>query len=228
VAPARTALIVGGGLAAGVLTWWFLYGRHDEPGGVLGDVNQILASLTSLGRGTRLTRAPYDTTTGVVPGSPDQLAAQAGLDVEAYSLARAISSEEGRSSAAIKVAVGWSIRNYAAKHGRTITAQVTRANNSDHAGSYGTQKDIDPSSPDQGKSDRYCSTALDPYDQDGQIAAGILSGAIPDTTNGADQFDRPAGEKNPDQIAQNRIDAGAVQVDVAGVDGDAIRFWRTA
>lgn len=224
----RAAIAVGGGLAVGGFAWWYLYGRHDESSGLLGNLNQLLASLTSVGRGARLTRAPYDTTTGVVPGDPDALAAEAGLDVETYSLARAISSEEGRSSEAIKVAVAWAIKNYATKHGKSFTSLLTRANNTDHAGSYGTQKDIDPSSPEQGQSDRYASTSLDPYDDDRQIAIAVRTGSIPDTTSGADQFDRPRGERDPDAVAAKRIGAGAELVQVDGIDGDAIRFWRTA
>jgi hypothetical protein len=232
----RTTILVGTGLVAGGVAWWWLYGRHDEPGGVLGDLNQILAALTSIGRGSRLTRDPYDTTTGLVEGSPAELAAAANLDVETYSLARAVASEEGRSSELIKIAVAHAITNHARKAGRSITAVVTGARNPAHQGSYGTQKDIDPgelddegkpTNPNEGKSDRYVSTALDPYAQEGQIAAGVIDGSIPDPTGGADQFDRPAGEKDPDRIAQNRIDAGAELVEVSGIDGNAIRFWRT-
>jgi hypothetical protein len=227
----KLALQVGGAALAGALGWYWFLGQYDEPEGVLGEVAQTmdsLLSLASLGRGSRLTRAPYNTTTGVVPGAPEDLAAQAGLDVEAYSLARAIASEEGHSDFLIKVAVAWAIKNYADKHGRTITSLVTRANNGAHAGRYGTQRDIDQASANYNKSDRYCSTATDPYEEEGRIAQGVLEGSIADTTNGADQFDRPAGESDPDRIAQNRINAGAELVDVDGIDTSKIRFWRTA
>jgi len=198
-------------------------------------VTQTLDAITSLGRGDRLTRAPYDTTTGIVPGRPEDLAATAGLDVEAYSLARAIASEEGHSDTTIKLAVAWAIKNYADRHGRSITSLVTHANNGAHSGSYGTQRDIDATlddgitlNPRYKDSDRYCSTALDPYDQEGQIAAGVFDGSLADITGGADQFDRPAGERDADQVAQKRISAGAELVDVPGIDGSQIRFWRTA
>jgi hypothetical protein len=222
----RLLLLTGAGLAVGGFAWWLYVGRASEPGGLLGDLNQIVDSLTSLGRGSRLTRAPYDTTTGIVPGDPEDLASSCGLDVETYSLARAIASEEGRSSVTTKIAVGWAIWNYCAKHGSTITSRVTKAVTPSHSGLYGTQRDIEEGTPKHNASDRYCSTALDPYTQEGQIAGGILDGSIPDNTGGADQFDRPAGEKDPDQVAQNRIDAGAELVEVPGVSG--LRFWRTA
>lgn len=227
-------LTIGGAALGGALAWYWFFGQYDEPEGLLGDVTQTLDAITSLGRGSRLTRAPYDTDTGVVPGAPADLAAAAGLDQEAYSLARAIASEEGHSDTTIKLAVAWAIKNYADRHGRSITSLVTRANNPAHDGSYGTQSDIQSeladgsANPKYKHSDRYCSTALDPYEQEGQIAAGVLDGSLADITGGADQFDRPAGERDPDQVAQNRINAGAELVDVPGIDGSAIRFWRTA
>jgi hypothetical protein len=223
----RVALAVGSGLAVGGIAWWWLYGRYDEPGGLLGNLNQLLASVTSLGRGSRLTRAPYDTTTGVVPGDPDALAASAGVDVETYSLARTLASEEGGSDKLIKVAVAWSVLNYSRKRGRSVTAQVTRANDSNHAGSYGTYKNIDPASPEQGSPDRYASTALDPYADDAQIANAVITGSVADPTGGADQFDRPGGEKDPQYTYNKRVAAGAVAVNVPGIDPSEIRFWRT-
>jgi hypothetical protein len=222
----QAVLVVGAGVAVGGFAWWLYAGRASEPGGILGDLNQIVDALTSIGRGSRLTRAPYDTTTGLVPGSPSSLADAAGLDVETYSLARVIASEEGRSSVATKIAVGWAVKNYCDKHGRSITTQVTNAVTPSHSGRYGTQRDLEEGTPKYNASDRYCSTALDPYDQEAAIAAGILDGSIPDPTDGADQFDRPAGEKDPDQVAANRIASGAELVDVPGTSG--LRFWRSA
>jgi hypothetical protein len=224
----RAMLAVGGGLAVGGLAWWYLYGQHDEPGGLLGNLNQLLASLTSLGRGSRLTRAPYNTTTGVVPGDPDALASSAGLDVETYSLARALASEEGGSDKLIKVAVAWAIKNHATKGGKSVSTVVLRAVDTNHAGQFGTYKNIDPASPEQGQPDRYCSTALDPYDDDAQIASSVLTGSIADPTNGADQFDRPGGEKDPNYTASRRLAAGALAMPVQGIDPDVIRFWGTA
>lgn len=230
-ANAKLALQVGGAALAGALGWYWFFGQYDEPEGVLGEVAQTmdsLVSLASLGRGSRLTRAPYNTTTGVVPGRPEDLAAQAGLELEAHSLARAVASEEGHSDFLIKVAVAWSIKNYADKHGKTITSLVTKAKYSPHSGSYGTQRNIEQGTEGYDGSDRYCSTATDAYEEEGRIAVGVLDGSIGDITNGADQFDRPAGEKDPERVAQNRLNAGAELVDVDGIDGSKIRFWRTA
>ncbi len=71
----------------------------------------------------------------------------------------------------------------------------------------------------------YASTANDPYEGDIAIAQGILTGSIPDMTGGADQFDRPSGEANPDAVAANRIASGSHEVTVAGIDDGGIRFW---
>jgi hypothetical protein len=227
----RTAYLLGAG-AAFLLGWWLL--EQDQAGGLVGEASQLLNdALNAIAKGSKLTNAPYDKTTGVVPGEPSELAALAGVDVETYSLARMIASEEGRSSNTIKAAVALATINYATKHGEGITALVTRANVPAHAGAYGTQRNIDPDNggdPLHGPSDRYCSTANDPYQGDADIAGQCISGAIPDFTGGADQFDRPGSEKDPDGVAAKRAAAGAVAVDVPGIDPDVdgIRFWRTA
>lgn len=224
----RTAYLVAGGVALGLGVWWLA--TQSELGGLAGQAAQAVNdALNAIVKGDRLTQAPYDKTTGVVPGDPEELAAAAGLDVETYSLARMIASEEGRSSNAVKLAVAWAVQNHATRSGRTITSLLTRANEASHAGRYGTQKNIDEATSGYGGSDRYASTALDPYDGDGQIAAAVTSMGIGDPTGGAEYFDRPAGE-NADKVAANRAASGLVLADVAGVDPDVdgIRFWRAA
>ncbi len=233
----RTAYILAGGAALGLGAWWLA--DSDELGGLPGEAAQLVNDvLNGIVKGSRLTRAPYDTDTGVVPGLPSDLADAAGLDVETYSLARMIASEEGRSSNTIKAAVAWAIKNKADSLGRTITDHLTRTLEPSHHGFYGTYILLDESSshyredstgkPNRG--DRDASTANDPYDGDAQIAAAVLTGQIPDFTGGATQFDRPKGERDPDAIAANRIKSGQVVADVPGIDPDVdgIRFWRAA
>lgn len=233
----RRAYLVAGGVALGLGAWWLL--EQSELGGLPGEASQALNdALNAIVKGNRLTHAPYDKTTGVVPGQPEDLAAAAGLDVETYSLARMIASEEGRSNNTIKAAVAWAIKNKADSLGRTITDHLTRTLEPSHHGQYGTYILLDKSSshyresslgkPIQG--DRDASTANDPYDGDAQIAAGVLSGQIPDLTGGANQFDRPDGEDDPDAVAAKRVKAGQVLADVPGIDPDVdgIRFWRAA
>ena len=196
------------------LTWM---GEGDPIDGGETLINEIT-------RGKRVTHCPYNAQ-GVVPADPQALAAQAGVSIECYALARMLSSEEGRSSTRIKIAIGWCLVNEAAHQYKTVDRVLLRANNADHAGMFGTQKDIDQSSPNFGKSDRYASTALDPYQGDIDVARGILDGTFADETLGAQQFDRPAGEKNPAQVAAKRVGAGAELVMLEGVDD--IRFWRS-
>lgn len=213
--------------AAGVVAAWWILG-DDEEGGVLGDVRQAVNSAVNLVvKGNRLTHAPYDTTTGVVPGSPQALADQTPYDLETYALARAIASEEGRSSDFVKLCVGWAIRNRANAGGGSIVGLVTRAKYSPHSGYFGTQRNIEQGTPGYNGSDRYCSTANDPYDGDAQIAYAIQTGTLPDPTGGAQYFDRPAGDDNAEQTAANRAASG---LELAQVDGlpDSIRFWRPA
>lgn len=229
--------MVAGGAALGLGAWWLA--RQSELAGLAGEASQAVNdALNAIVKGNRLTHAPYDKTTGVVPGAPEELAAAAGLDVETYSLARMIASEEGRSNNTIKAAVAWAIKNKADRLGRTITDHLTRTVEPTHRGFYGTYILLDQSSshysedsdgnPNQG--DRDASTANDPYDGDAQIAAAVQSGQIADFTGGAEQFDRPDHERNPGAVAKKRTDAGMVLADVPGIDPDAdgIRFWRRA
>ncbi len=213
--------------AAGVgLAWWF-FGDPEE-GGPLGSVRQLVNDAVDLVvQGKRLTHAPYDTTTGVVNVDPQALADSTTYDLETYALARAIASEEGRGSQQLQLAVGWAIKNRADAGSGSIATLVTHAKVASHSGLFGTQRNIDPSEGGgpSGPSDRYCSTANDPYDGHAQIALAIQNGTFQDPTGGAQYFDRPAHDDNPEKTAANRLAAGLVQADVPGVDS-SIRFWR--
>lgn len=222
----KIALGVGFALVA---AWWYF--GDDEEGGVLGQARQVIdAGVDLVVRGQRVTHAQYDTTTGVVPGSPQSIADQTSYDVETISLARAIGSEEARANDDTKLAIGWSIKNRADAGSGSITALVTRAKVASHSGYYGTQRNIDPSAGGgpNGPSDRYCATGLDAYDGDVQIALAIQTGELPDPTGGAQYFDRSAHDDNPEQTAQNRANDGLVLADVAGEVDSGLRFWRPA
>lgn len=222
----RDGKILAAAAAGAVLFWWFA--GDDEESGILGDIRQAVNSAVNLVvKGARLSHAPYDTTTGVVPDDPQALADGSGYDLETYALARAISSEEGRSSDFVKLCTGWAIRNRANAGAGSIVSLVTHAKYTPHSGYFGTQRNIESGTPGYNGSDRYCSTANDPYDGDAQIAYAIQTGTLPDPTGGAQYFDRPAGDDNPAQTAANRAAAG---LQLAQIDGlpDSIRFWRPA
>jgi hypothetical protein len=205
----------------GFVIWLFVNGDGDP----VAAVENVYAEIT---RGDRLTHGTYDSDTGVVTDDPATLATTANLTEDQYALARCLSSEEGNSSTPIKVAVCWSVINYAAKVGKTITDLLTHATEPTHSGYFGSYKNVDASSSTNGKPDRYASTRIDPYEGDGQIASSCLDGTFPDPTGGAIQFDRPGGEKNPDYTATKRAAAGLVVADVDGIDSSVIRFWRGA
>ena len=197
----------------------------------MGDTRQLIdAGVDLVLRGARLTHAPYDTTTGVVAQSPQALADSTPYDLETYALARAISSEEGRANDDTKLAIGWAIKNRADAGGGSIASLVTRANVASHSGRFGTQRNIDPSAGGgpNGPSDRYCSTANDPYEGDAQIAYAIQTGTLPDPTGGAQYFDRSALDDNADRVATNRANAGLVLADVGGDVSSGLEFWRPA
>lgn len=170
----------------------------------------VVTALALATRGPRLTHAPSADDSGIVDADPQALADEAGLSLEAYALARAISSEEGNSSTTTQAAVAWAIKNAAARGGRGIFEQLCRL-----TGYFGSQV-----------ANKYASTARDPYDRDGQIALQVLDGTIPDSTGGATNFDRPAGE-NADKVTANRLASHLVEVAVDGADS-GLRFWRPA
>jgi hypothetical protein len=220
--------------------WWkwalvlvLAYALYQGDGDPLAGMTVIIDEIK---RGRRVTHAAYDHTTGIVPPDPQTLADQAHVDLDTYAMARMLSSEEGNSSNEIRVACCWALKNKAAREGKSIPDLLLRAKDPNHSGKFGTFINLDPSSPyytvnSDGKpnaADRYASTALDPYDGDLEIAISVLLETIPDPTGGADQFDRPGGEKNPDAVAAKRLAAGQILADVAGVDPNVIRFWRPA
>lgn len=182
--------------------------------------------LNGITRGARLTHAVYGAD-GVVDFDPGILAQQANASIDEYSLARAISSEEGNADPRTKAAIALTMVNYANRTGLDISALLLRAKNPAHSGYFGTQRDIDEDSDNFDGSDRYASTALDPYVGDLQIARAVLSGQLADFTGGAIQFDRLNAFKTPEQAArtaQNRVNEGRTLVVVVGADPQ-LRFW---
>jgi len=180
-------------------------------------------------RGARLTSIPVDPTLGYVSTSPADCAAAAGdLDLEVYSLARMIRSEEGRSNVAAKTAVAFAAVNRARTAGQSVTALLTMGNKGN--GYYGPQN----------TGGRYATTEQDPYEGDAAIAAIALGGYAADPTSGATNFDRPKLQdllltrgtpgytKNSQDVANERVSEGFTLVAATGVDVTELRFWRPA
>lgn len=198
----------------------FLWSGDGDP--VEGALN-VLDTIT--GRGARVTRYPANDV-GIVTADPQDIADEAGVALDVYALARNIASEEPHSDPTTKAAIGWCCMNEAARRGQTVSQVLLKAKRAAANGHFGSQADKDPDSSNYKGSDRYATSALDPYDAEITIASGIFDGSIPDMTNGCQQYDRAAGEKDPDAIAAKRIAAGAEQIDVPGTD-PGLRFWRT-
>jgi hypothetical protein len=175
---------------------------------------------------------PYDPTTGLVNADPATLAAEASVDVDTFALAVMLSSEEGNSAQNIKEAVGAACMNYAKGVGKTVSALLLTAKTAGHSGFFGAQADQTRfvTSTLSGKqvhpSDRYASSRKSPYEDDIGIATALTTGATPDPTGGADQYDRPGHELNADAIAAKRTAAGKVLASVDGIDPTEIRFWK--
>lgn len=172
-------------------------------------------------RGRRLTRATTDDNGDIVE-SPAELAAQASqvvgrdVNVNAYALARNIHSEEASSDSPTQAAIAYVAVNVS--HG-DIVGLLTRDKNPSGVGKFGHQ------------SGRWASTAADPYESDLQIAETVLSGNVPDPTNGAVHYFRPTLQdilfnegkvrKTSDQI---EADWGGQGYTVPGVDSGLMFF----
>ncbi len=207
---------------------WVIVGAIVLVFAYLGGGNPLDGALTALAeltRGSRLTHTPADST-GFVDAEPSELADQAGASLEAYALARMISSEEGQQDPTTQAAIAWATINTARKRSSSVAALLLRAKNDRNNGYFGSQKDKDPDSENFGGSDRYASTALDPYARDLTIATQCIDGTLPDFTGGATNYDRPAGE-DAVKVAANRTASGLELVDVPGA-ASGLRFWRPA
>jgi hypothetical protein len=156
-----------------------------------------------------------------IPGepSPEELAAFAGMSLDAYALARVLASEELQGRRAEKAAIAWVVRNIAAHDGKTV-AQVVLGS----AGTFGRQGGRRP-----------VASAKPPSAEDVAIASAVLDSHGPDPTHGALQFDHPRTQdalyrsgqvsKNAAQIAEiRRVNNTLVVAD--GVDPGRLRFWR--
>jgi len=133
---------------------------------------------------------------GLVDADPAQLASAAGLDLETYSLARALASEHGQDADVYCEAVAWAIRNKAIERNTTIFDLVTNGAGTAGDGRYGEQK--------AAAGTKYCSTKVDPSERHVRIAAAVSSAdQALDPTGGATHFYSPRAQDALEQKAED-------------------------
>jgi len=158
--------------------------------------------------------SPNPTAPNEIGQNPADLAASANLDLDTYTLARVISSEEGNSPVAHQLAIACATKNLADKYGAGIFDIACD-------GSFGKQSG--------GVGSRPVSTWTDPYQGHVEIAKAVLSGAAGDVTGGAYQWVAPRAQdalhaRDPDKyksfaaVNAERLQGGLRPVSIAGVD----------
>ena len=172
---------------------------------------------------------------GWVRVAPRDLAAQARVGVEYYTLARVIDSEMANGSPLEKTAIGWAIVNEARRRGWSLLRLATNTSRHGDLGLYGSQEH-----------GRYMSTARDPSSRAVYIATMILDGHWGDPTGGANQFFNPEVQRRkhaqypcpnvrnargacydpPEVIAQRWSAGGREVVVLAGTRQDQLWFVR--
>ena len=76
-------------------------------------------------------------------------------------------------------------------------------------------------------SDRYASTAQDPYEGHLAVARGVLDGSIPDLSGGATNYDDISGLSNPAALQAKREGAGLERVTgLEDIIGSDFELWR--
>lgn len=158
--------------------------------------------------------SPNPTAPTEIGQDPSALAASAGLDLDTYTLARVISSEEGNSPLAHQLAIACATKNLADRYGGGIFDVCTD-------GSFGKQSG--------GVGSRPVSTWEDPYEGHVAIAQAVLSGATGDITQGAYQWVAPKAQdalhardpvkyKSFVDVNASRLASGLKQVSIPGVN----------
>lgn len=157
-----------------------------------------------------------ETAPGEIAENPDDLAKSAGLDLQTYTLARVISSEEGNSPVAYWAAIACATLN------NSIAGDVF---------SYATDGSFGKQGPG-----RPVSTAQDPYEGHVKIAQAAIAGQIPDPTKGARYWVAPRTQdvlhlRDPSKyksfadVNASRLAAGLKRVEPDGIDPNLLVFY---
>lgn len=157
---------------------------EDEKGGILRSPSQILATANEA-----LVKA-----------------GKAAIDLDTYSLARALRSEHGSESALTREWVGWAIKNSA--RGQSLFKKLTTSKNATYTGFFARQR----------TDARYAATNQAPRMGDIEIAVKVVKGTV-DPTNGATNFFSPAAQ----DALFKRSQSGDASASLIKRDGDAQR-----
>ncbi len=172
---------------------------------------------------------------GIVTDDPQVLASSAGTDLDTYSIARCIASEDSAANETTKIAVGWAIKNAASARRRTVSEHLLRGDYKSGLFGHGGGRDA--------------ATHRDPHEGDLRIAKLVALNKVPDPTGGATQWDHPHAQNSAefkeaiatldvsqgrkprrvlpvDQLIQKRAKKGSVVVDVPGTDPAHIIFFK--
>lgn len=179
----------------------------------------------------------YNKNTGQVDSpTPQQAAAEAGVNVDTICLAAMLASEHGNDPQAYKEQIAFACINEARARGISVSKLLLTAKRGTHSGKFGSQADIEGGEPYA--SDRYASTKSVPYEDDMAIASLALSGLIDDYTEGARQFDSPRAQDalyakgkyslDADGLAAKRISEGKEEVNPPDINPRILRFWKVA
>jgi hypothetical protein len=155
---------------------------------------------------------------GLVDGDPFALADAAGMEPNAYALARCLASEHGQDGDPYLVAVAWAVRNKADERGVTVIQLLTDGAGTAGDGMFGEQK--------AAAGTKYASTKVDPSDRHARVAATVIAADDPssDPTRGATHFYSP---KAQDALAARAAAGDERYVKYLGRDAAAIdASWR--
>jgi hypothetical protein len=119
----------------------------------------------------------------VVVGYPSSLADAAGLDLDTYSLARMIASEDGSANDTVLRCLGECARNQAAHNGVSITTLLTKSSDTAINGLYSEQA-----------AGKWASTRVDPDDRATTAAQDVIAGSSY-AKGGRDFFDPSSQDK---------------------------------
>lgn len=186
--------------------------------------------IDTLENGPRIGPATSERADGLIPDSPEDLAAAAGVDVNAYALARCLASEHPRDFTDYLRCVAWAVRNKAAERGVSVLRLLTDGAGVAGDDYFGEQK--------AAAGTKYASTVNDPRRRHVQVAVEVIAASSSaDLTRGATHFFSPRAQ---DALAAKaadikaRLDAGEEITDrersylkYLGKDAASVdRSWR--